>query len=231
MVKKQEGFAHRGMIALAVVVMAIIGLVGYKVISSQSYKQTNGPAQNILRIKDGPEISDGGVQNNTTSKTKSDEGVTPTLYLPYSTSSNLPTTMTPMGETIYHPKPQNPYGHGGIDFQWEKPSTVPTITASMEATVTSITNNPSHPGAYDVSTRNGKWGVDYDELGSVNTGLEVGDSIKVGDIIGTPQHPVKITDQPYFRMIHWQFGYAGDTRLYKQLCPLFYFTPSAKTSI
>lgn len=129
----------------------------------------------------------------------------PTLYMPYSTGGNLPSAMTPMGETLYHPKPQNPQGHPGIDFQWENPSGVPTITASMDATVTAVTDNSSHAGTYDVETASGKWGVDYCELGSVREGLKVGDTVKVGDSIGTPQHPSVITDLPNFRMIHWQF--------------------------
>lgn len=156
----------------------------------------------------------------------------PTLYLPYSTSSNAASTMTPMGETIYHPKPQNPYGHPGIDFQWENPSEVPNIISSMDGTVVAINDNSSHSGTYDVITTNGKWGVDYAELGSVKSGLKVGDTIKVGDEIGTPQHPSSITDQPNFRMIHWQFGYSNNSSgVGTRLCPLSYFSTSAKTSI
>jgi len=161
--------------------------------------------------------------------------VPPTLYLPYSTSSILPSAMTPMGETIYHPKPQNPQGHPGVDFQWENPSEIPTIIASMDATVTAITDNSSHAGTYDIETASGKWGVDYCELGSVREGLKVGDIVKVGDLIGTPQHPVAITDLPNFRMIHWQFGYIRDagneTGVATRICPLSYFSANAKSTI
>ena len=155
----------------------------------------------------------------------------PTLYVPYSTNSNLPSAMTPMGETLYHPKPQNPNGHPGIDFQWENPSAIPTIIASMNATVYAIVNNTNHAGTYDVSTKNGKWGVDYAELGSVASGVKVGDSVNAGDIIGTPQHPASITDLPNFRMIHWQFGYASNNSVGTRLCPISYFASSAKTAI
>jgi len=169
------------------------------------------------------------------SSNSSNEEIAPILYLPYSTSSNLPSAMTPMGETIYHPKPKNPYGHGGIDFQWENPSEVPTITASMNATVTEIKEDSFWVGAYIVSTKSGKYGVDYTELGGVNSSLKVGDTIKVGDFIGYPQHPINITDWPNFRMIHWQFGYAKETRfgtgVETILCPMSYFAPSAKSSI
>lgn len=173
--------------------------------------------------------------DSTPSTPVAEDTPSPTLYLPYSTSSNTPTAMTPMGETIYHPKPQHPSGHPGIDFQWENPSEVPTITASMDATVTAVTDNSSHAGTSDVQTKNGKWGVDYTEMSGVREGLKVGDTVKVGDAIGTPQHPSSITDQPNFRMIHWQFGYIRDERfgtgVGDRLCPLSYFASSAKSTI
>lgn len=162
-------------------------------------------------------------------------GIPPTIYLPYSTGGNLPSAMTPMGETLFHEKPGNPQGHPGIDFQWENPSGVPTITASMDATITEIKADDFWVGAYAVSTKNGSYGVDYTELGGVSTNLKVGDAVKVGDAIGTPQHPSTNTDFPNFRMIHWQFGTIRDERYGKgvgtRLCPLSYFASSARSAI
>ena len=157
---------------------------------------------------------------------------TPTLYLPYSISSNTPDAMTPMGETLYHPKPQNPQGHPGIDYQWSNPSVVPTISASMDGEVYKLEEDDYWVGTYKVYTKNGSYAVGYTELGSVAEGLKVGDSVKVGDIIGTPQHPSNITDQPNFRMIHWEFGsYNAQWGIGERICPLAYFVSSAKSTI
>lgn len=158
----------------------------------------------------------------------------PVLYLPFS-GAIMPDGLMPMGETINHPKPQNPDGHPGIDFQWNNPSGLPVITASMDATVTGIRASDSHAGAYDVATRSGLYEVDYTEMGSVTSGLTVGDNLHVGDAVGTPQHPAGVTDQPNYRMIHWQFGYGSeDTSLafsVRRLCPMTYFATSAKSTI
>ena len=156
----------------------------------------------------------------------------PTLYLPYSTGSNTPNMMTPMGETLYHPKPQNPKGHPGIDYQWGNPSEVPIIIASMDGEVYKLEEDDYWVGTYKVYTKNGNYAVGYTELGSVKSGLKVGDTVKVGDEIGTPQHPSNITDQPNFRMIHWEFGsYSEQWGIGERICPLSYFASSAKSTI
>lgn len=159
----------------------------------------------------------------------------PVLYLPIS-GSPIPDSIMPMGETINHPKPQNPNGHPGIDFQWNNPASIPEILASMEGTVTAIRESETWVGTYDVATKNGRYGVDYTELGGVKTGLKVGDEVKAGDLIGYPQHPSNITDQPNYRMIHWQFGYVDTNNsenvfVRERLCPMTYFDSSAKSSI
>lgn len=156
----------------------------------------------------------------------------PTLYLPFSTSL-LPDSIVPMGETIFHPKPQNPQGHGGIDFQWSNPSQTVNILASIDGEVTGIKDNTSHTGTYDLSTKNGRYRVTYTEMEIVNSNLKVGDQVKVGDYIGNPQHPAAVTDQPNFRMIHWEFGYHSEYDPFwgDRLCPLTYFTASAKSTL
>lgn len=204
---------------------------------SSSVSNTGSPSSTSkVSSSSQPAASQTTYNNQTTAASSStftpnSSDIIPVLYLPYSTISNLPSSLVPMGETIYHAKPQNPTGHGGIDFQWETPISIPTIIASMDATVTAIINSTSHIGTFDVTTKNGKWGVDYAEMASVKSGLEVGDSVKVGDEIGTPQHPSSITDFPNFRMIHWQFGYAGEAGVGERLCPMQYFTSDAKTAI
>lgn len=159
----------------------------------------------------------------------------PVLYLPFNFSL-LPDSIMPMGETINHPKPQNPNGHPGIDFQWTNPESIPEIRSSMAGTVTAIKANEHWAGAFDVATSNGAgYGVDYTELGGVKEGLKVGDTVNVGDLIGYPQHPSGITDQPNYRMIHWQFGYVSEntdnTFVMTRLCPMSYFESGAKSQI
>ena len=160
------------------------------------------------------------------------EDVPPTLYLPFS-ASTLPDSMTPMGETIYHPKPQNPQGHPGIDYQWSNPSQTISILASMDGEVTAIEENTYHIETYDLSTRNGRYRTTYTEMEAVNPSLKVGDQVKVGDLIGNPQHPSTITDQPNFRMIHWEFGLHSESNPFwgDRLCPMTYFAASAKSTI
>lgn len=154
----------------------------------------------------------------------------PVLYLPFS-SAIMPDGLMPMGETIMHAD-----GHPGIDFSWNNPSGTVQITASMEATVIAIQESENWPGTYDVATKNGKYGVDYTELGGVRSGLQVGDTVKVGDVVGYPQHPSNVTDQPNYKMLHWQFGYVAENNsVHKfvsiRLCPLSYFDGNAKSTI
>lgn len=158
----------------------------------------------------------------------------PVLSLPYSTSVPM-YHLSPMGETLYHPKPQNPTGHPGIDFIWDSAGTI-EIIASMAATVTGIRADSSHAGAWDVATSNGSYGVDYTEIGSVKSGLAVGSSLNVGDVIGTPQHPVEMTDDPNYTMFHWQFGNVSEDPsanafVTTRICPLTYFTSGALSTL
>lgn len=156
----------------------------------------------------------------------------PVLYLPFNFNI-LPDGLMPMGETINHPKPQNPNGHPGIDFQWNNPTSTISILAAMDGEVTGIIGNDYHVGTYDISTKNGRYRVTYTELESLNPNLKVGDTVKVGDLIGHPQHPASVTDQPNYRMIHWEFGYHSDYNAFwgDRLCPMTYFEASAKSKI
>src|SRR3989344_3488743 len=76
----------------------------------------DGAGQNGSLIKDGPAIPDGG--NEIKNKIKKEEVQEKIIIsLPYAPSQPT-SSIVPMGETIFHPKPQNPEGHPGIDFQW-----------------------------------------------------------------------------------------------------------------
>ena len=150
----------------------------------------------------------------------------PVLYLPFA-QANDSAGLIPMGETVYHPKPSNPYGHGGIDFQWN--SNIP-ITAALAGTVDGIYVG-YHPNTWDVVVKTGKYAVGYYELESYNPSLSVGSPVSVGTFIGYPQHPGG-THEGY-RMIHWEFGYWNSTypRYVNRFCPMTYFESASKVRI
>lgn len=154
----------------------------------------------------------------------------PVLSLPFTV---MPPRISPMGETLYHPAPQ---GHPGIDFIWTNTEGSISIIASLGAMVTAIKASDAHAGAYDVTTQSGNYGVDYTEMGSVKSGLKVGDTVNVGDVVGYAYHPSEFPDSPNYKMFHWQFGYEAEHPEYYQgvatrLCPMTYFTASAKSAI
>jgi hypothetical protein len=155
----------------------------------------------------------------------------PVIYLPFS-DELMPNGMSPMGETIEHDGPE---GHRGIDFGWADPLILPTIRASMDATITTIKAGTHHIGTWDVATQNGIYGVDYTELESVNPNLQVGDIVQVGDFIGYPQDTSNDPESEA-RMIHWQFGIADYQEVFEgfvdlHLCPLTYFASEERTTL
>ena len=136
-----------------------------------------------------------------------------------------PFGLIPMGETVYHPKPQNPMGHPGIDFQWDHQA---PILASVGGEIIDIEKGESWVNLWDVRIRSGIYQISYTELESYNPELIVGIKIKVGTLIGYPQHPDKITDQPKYRMIHWEFGYFTGSKYPDRLCPMNYFDATSR---
>lgn len=153
----------------------------------------------------------------------------PVLELPIDVNGKIPDQIMPMGETINHNAKQG--GHPGIDFQWHDGNGV-KIYSSMDSEVIGIFKDNN--GRFDLATRNGKWGVDYIELESVNPLLKVGSILKTSDFVGIPNHPNDIVDFPRFRMVHWQFGYSDylfPSKVKDRLCPLTYFSPPAKALI
>ncbi|MFA5926597.1 MAG: hypothetical protein WCT32_02090 [Patescibacteria group bacterium] len=202
--------------------------------TAQSPAQSN-PVSNSSSNQSSSQSSQSAAQSAPAESTPAPETpvpqARPVLYLPVS-GSPKPDGIMPMGETLFH---SLPYGHPGIDFQWDNPDSLPSIIASMDATVTEIRAGTNHVGTWDVATENGRYGVDYTEMSSVREGLKVGEAVKAGDVIGYPQHPAAVTDKPNFRMIHWEFGYVSEGTnqnfIDGRLCPLTYFSASAKSSL
>ncbi len=150
---------------------------------------------------------------------------TPTsISLPFSLDTP-PHTILPMGETIYHPEPQNPGGHPGIDFLWKRK--VP-ILASASGIVTDILPSDGHQGLWDVGVVSGNFLISYTELSSYNPNLKKGSSVNQYDFIG---YPSPVDDNQNY-MIHWNFGTYGQQPIYPhRLCPLAYFDSASQDSI
>lgn len=146
------------------------------------------------------------------------------ISLPYS-QDNPPDTILPMGETIYHPEPQNPGGHPGIDFIWKQK--VP-ITASAPGIVTDIIPSEGHSGLWDVGIRSGKYLISYTALSDYNHNLKKNSMINHNDFIGYPNNQ---GNNPNY-MTHWNFGIYNHNPIYPQrLCPVAYFDAASKKSI
>jgi hypothetical protein len=146
------------------------------------------------------------------------------MSLPFD-KQDPPYGLIPMGETIYHPKPQNPMGHGGIDFQWDHKA---PILAASRGTIIAIEKDDSWVNLWDVRVLNGQYQISYNELESYNPELNVGEKIEAGVLIGYPQRPNVVADRPEYRMIHWSFGYYTGSKYSKSLCPMSYFDNEAR---
>lgn len=152
----------------------------------------------------------------------SDPGGSIVISVPFDRGDS-PYGLIPMGETVYHPKPQNPLGHPGIDFQWNHAA---RILASAGGTVVGIEKG-SWPDTWDVGVRSGSFLISYTELESYNPDLRVGKEIAAGTLIGTPWHPTGT--HAGYRMIHWNFGYDTGHPIYPdRLCPMSYFDSDSR---
>lgn len=140
-----------------------------------------------------------------------------TISLPF-VSEDAPYTLIPIGETVNHPEPDNPHGHTGIDFHWDR--SVPLIS-SVSGRVDSI--QPSGwEGKWDVSVRSGAFNIEYRGLETVNPELEVGMVLETGKLIGYPQNASPDPEQPFW-MIHWETGwFSGDQGYSEAICPYSY---------
>ncbi len=152
-----------------------------------------------------------------------------TISLPFA-DTDTPYGLIPLGETVNHPKPANPRGHPGIDFQWNHKA---SILAAADGVVTDIVNvdHPSAPNTWDVLViSNNCYQIGYTELESHNPALSIGGAITAGSFIGYPQHPPG--SHSTYRMIHWEFGYFADYKMYPdRLCPMTYFDSHASALI
>ncbi len=149
-----------------------------------------------------------------------------TIAVPFD-NANAPYGLIPMGETAYHPKPANPRGHPGIDFQWNYKA---RIIASVDGVIANIREG-YWPNTWDVSVLSKNcYKIGYTELESYNSALAVGQTIAAGSFIGYPQHPSGTGDS--YRMIHWEFGYeTGHSVEPTRLCPMAYFDAASRAHI
>ncbi len=147
---------------------------------------------------------------NETDETGKEEKIL--LSLPFS-KNDPPDVLIPMGETLEHPKPDNPKGHPGIDFLWqgETGGRLSKIYSSLDGEITAVF--PSE-GKWDVSVRTGGWLVQYGHLVNLEENIKEGNSLKVGDLIGESVN------------MHWAFGgYQYFEKRYPDYkCPLKYFS-------
>ena len=162
----------------------------------------------------------------------------PFLKLPFTTDDE-PQWILPMGETILHER-EAPWGHPGIDFQWDhKPQ---PLTAAAAGEVASIDINNNY-GGFDISVFTGKFVVTYHvfELYVLNPNIAVGSQVTTGQAIG---YPGDVSDEDDYHSTHWAFGtweklpepittHEGGVRNFitDYLCPFPYFTDSEQARL
>ena len=144
-----------------------------------------------------------------------------------------------MGETILHER-EAPWGHPGIDFQWDhKPQ---PLTAAAAGEVASIDINNNY-GGFDISVFTGEFVVTYHvfELYVLNPNIAVGSQVTTGQAIG---YPGDLSDEDDHHGTHWAFGtweklpepittHEGGVRNFitDYLCPFPYLTDSEQTRL
>ena len=147
------------------------------------------------------------------------------ISLPFAAQHDNSTAMIPMGETLFHPKPQVPNGHPGIDFGWGH--SVPVI-ASAGGTVTKINHGSSN--GIDVTVRSGVYELRYKELAtnSLGVNIKIGSVIKKGDFIGNPDNNTQPASPDRYQL-HWEF--ASVSPFLDRFCPVTYFDTDSKARI
>lgn len=153
------------------------------------------------------------------------------IGLPYE-ANDAPSGMIPMGETLYHPKPQVPHGHPGIDFGWQN-GTSHAMIAAHDALVTRIEEGASEPGKWDVELRSGVYLLRYKEMEDVAPGLRVGSALRQGDLVGHAGHYCDQSgpagaEHCWFN-VHWEL--ASVSLLRDRFCPQTYFDPASRAAI
>jgi hypothetical protein len=158
------------------------------------------------------------------------------MNLPFS-ADHEPDGIQPMGETINHPPPSSPLGHGGIDFQWDRKAAITAVADGSVAEITSSTHQETGIFNWSVSVTTNQFIVNYTTLETVNPDLRVGSNVSAGQFIGYPTPVQKGHD---WHMIHWDFGIwkkhkpmtspEGVTTEYQtaRICPIPYFMEPAR---
>lgn len=152
------------------------------------------------------------------------------IILPFDAQYDKATSLIPMGETIYHPKPMAPMGHPGIDFGSQ--IAYPFI-ASADGTISKILKGASSDGS-DVYLDSGAYSIVYKEMDSNHIFVTVGQKVKQGDKIAMPDpkvDPARANDPNgnVHYSTHWEFASASPIR--DRYCPLTYFTSESRTRI
>ncbi len=202
-------------LGIAIAILFVVLLKSNKKIGSAQIGPTipDGAGQNNLLVNDDSEIPNGG---NEIKKEEVQEKII--ISLPYAPSQ--PTmSIVPMGETLFHPKPQNPEGHPGIDFQWNLSKPI-DIIACIEGEVISAMKTPSH-NKWDVSIKTGDYVIVYAELETIDSKITQGAKVVLGQRIGEPG---KFNGNHY--NMHWELR-LGSYRI----CPMSYFDPESKVRI
>ena len=151
------------------------------------------------------------------------------ISLPFAPEDGTGALLTPMGETIYHPKPQVPNGHPGIDFAWNHSV---SIISSSDGTVIQVINESESSGLADVTVSSSVYELRYKELasGSIGNNIKVGAKIKKGDFIGNagPGWHMGINLEDTYG-IHWELG--SPSLIRDRFCPLTYFDADSLSRI
>lgn len=211
-------------IIIAIVIATGVILIAVLASSNKKSGPAIGPAQipddagqNSPLIKDGPEIPDGG--NEIKNEIKEEEAQEKIIIsLPYAPSQPT-SSIVPMGETLYHPKPQNPEGHPGIDFQWNLGKPI-DIIACIDGEVISAMKTPNH-NKWDVTVKTGNYAIAYHELETIDSKITQGAKVVLGQRIGEPG---KFNGNHY--NMHWELRLGS-----RRICPLSYFNLESKARI
>ncbi len=159
--------------------------------------------------------------------------VYPPAFLPHSTISiglpfmtaDMPSSMIPMGETIYHPKPQVPHGHPGIDFLWTSGDSH-AVVAAAAGTFASKKMGASEPGKWDIEIRSGQYLLRYKELDDY-ADLKLGAHIDKGQVVGHAGH--YCDNQHCWFNVHWEL--ASTSTVLDRWCPVNYFDTASKATL
>jgi len=148
------------------------------------------------------------------------------IIMPFDAQYDNATSMIPMGETIFHPKPQVPNGHPGIDFVSQQ--SFPFI-ASADGKITKMILGGSSDGI-DITLTSGAYNIVYKEMDPDNVFVKMGQQVKQGGRIAMPnpkRDPEHAENVHY--STHWEFASASPIR--DRFCPLTYFTAESRARI